>query len=393
MRNAAQTAGVSLLIVGNLIGAGILGIPILAGIAGFWPSLIFMIISCVAMTYSALILAKRSCEEKDALFNYPSLYARTLGRLGKHVATITNALVLYGLLTAYIAGGSIILAQLFGQENPSTWLILTFFSAMTIMTLSGMRFMEKCNALFIFVLWAAFIVMIIFGTQQASLVNLKHMDLAFLLLAVPMIVTGFHFHNLIPSIATHVNYDKKTLYSAIIIGMSLGLVMNLTWLFVGTAVIPLFGPDSLIHSYLNGIPASVPMNNIIHSHTFIIASMIFSLLAILTSYVANAMGLLGFTYDLSVNFLNIKNRWFYIVLTFIPPLLIAFSFEHIFLKAIAIVGGIGIITLFGVLPAIIDYQGREKKLIPVVAGAFFSVMLLVQIFLDLHIITFIPPVS
>ncbi|MCP3944629.1 MAG: hypothetical protein GY710_24560 [Desulfobacteraceae bacterium] len=391
MKSLALTFGVSLLVVANLIGAGILGIPILAGIAGFWPSLILMVLSCIAMMYSAIFLARRACEEKDPVFNYPSLYACQLGNLGKHVATITNALVLYGLMTAYIAGGSIILAQLFGMQHASTWLMILFFAFMTILTLTGIKFFEKCNYILMIVLWGAFIVMCFIGVGHSQASNLQHMDLAFLLLALPMIITGFHFHNLIPTLATHVKYDKKTLYTAIVIGMILGLIINTIWLYVATSVIPLTGEFSLVKCFSGGIPASIPMNQIIHSTTFISATMIFSMLAILTSYVGNGLGLLGFCEDLSRNYLKIERKWFIIALTFIPPLVIAFTFQDIFLKAIGIVGGIGIVTLFGILPAIIDFKTSNKKFIPVTFCLVFTVILVIQIVLDLHIIRFLPP--
>ena len=60
MQNSIKTLGITCLVTGNLIGAGILGIPVLAGIAGFWPSVGLMIISCIAMTYSAIVLVRRA---------------------------------------------------------------------------------------------------------------------------------------------------------------------------------------------------------------------------------------------------------------------------------------------------------------------------------------------
>jgi tyrosine-specific transport protein len=79
-----------------------------------------------------------------------------------------------------------------------------------------------------------------------------------------------------------------------------------------------------------------------------------------------------------------------ILLTFIPPLAIAFSFPHIFLTAIGIVGGIGIITLFGVLPSIIDYQHGAKKT-AILFLLLFTIVLIIQILLDTHVLQYFIP--
>ena len=229
--------------------------------------------------------------------------------------------------------------------------------------------------------------MIIIGDRHINLANLEHSNWAFLLLAIPMVVTGFHFHNLIPTLATHVKYNKKTLYIAITIGMLVGLIMNTAWLFVGVGNIPLLGHHSLEYCYATGMPANVAMDALIHSKIFVIASLLFSLLAILTSYVANGLGLVGFCKDFSVTYLKINNNWLPLLLTFVPPLAIAFSFPHIFLTAIGIVGGIGIITLFGVLPSIIDYQRGAKKT-AIFFLLLFGIVLIIQILLDTHVLQY-----
>lgn len=392
MKTIIKISGLTCLVTGNLIGAGILGIPILAGIAGFWPSVGLMIVSCIAMTYSAIVLARVACEKKDPIFNYPSLYAAQLGKFGKHIGTLTNALILYGLLTAYIAGGAIILAQLFGIAV-SIWLTFGFFALMTCLTLGGVKLFEKFNVFLMAILWTTFIIMIIIGDRHIDLANLEHSNWAFLLLAIPMIVTAFHFHNLIPTLATHAKYNKKILYIAVIIGMFIGLLMNTAWLYVGVGNIPLLGHNSLEYCYVNGIPATVPMDAIIRSKFFVIVSLLFSLLAILTSYVANGLGLVGFCKDFSLTYLKIKNKLFPLLLAFAPPIIIAFSFPHIFLSAIGIVGGIGIITLFGVLPSIIDYQHGAKKT-AMLFLLLFGIVLVIQILLDVHVLQyFIPSIS
>ena len=99
----------ALLIVGNLIGAGILALPIQTGGAGLIFSVAAMIVFCGAMYFSAVTLAREAVDARTDNFNYPSLYQRYLGRFGKWIAIVTNKLILYGLLTAYLSGGAAII--------------------------------------------------------------------------------------------------------------------------------------------------------------------------------------------------------------------------------------------------------------------------------------------
>ena len=52
-----QIVSIGFLIVGNLIGAGILALPINTGLSGFIPSLLGLFITSAAMYYSAIILS------------------------------------------------------------------------------------------------------------------------------------------------------------------------------------------------------------------------------------------------------------------------------------------------------------------------------------------------
>ena len=138
----------ALLVTGNLIGAGILGIPVLAGLCGAVPALLCMIVFCVAMYYSACVLSEESIASRSASFNLPSLYHRYLGNIGKWVAVAANMLILYGLLTAYLAGGSAILVQLFHLKSPIAVNVL-YFLIITLLTVAGMSIIRKCNAVLI----------------------------------------------------------------------------------------------------------------------------------------------------------------------------------------------------------------------------------------------------
>jgi len=51
----------------------------------------------------------------------------------------------------------------------------------------------------------------------------------------------------------------------------------------------------------------------------------------------------------------ILHKLLVVIITFLPPVIISVFFPNIFLKAIGIVGGIGIAILFGILPSIVFF--------------------------------------
>jgi tyrosine-specific transport protein len=50
-----------------------------------------------------------------------------------------------------------------------------------------------------------------------------------------------------------------------------------------------------------------------------------------------------------------------LALTFAPPLLIALVYPDIFLVALDVVGGVGIVVLFGILPTLIVLRDRARS--------------------------------
>ncbi len=58
--------------------------------------------------------------------------------------------------------------------------------------------------------------------------------------------------------------------------------------------------------------------------------------------------------------------WSSALLTFVPPLAVTIIYPQIFLTVLDIVGGLGVVVLFGLLPAMILFRraGQQKKLLP-----------------------------
>ncbi len=365
MGNRKEIFMIALLVVGNLIGAGILALPIQTGGAGLIFSLITMVLCCGAMYFSAVTLAQEAVEAKSASFNYPSLYQRHLGLTGKWVAVITNMFILYGLLTAYLCGGSAIIMNVFGIPSGNMlWQIATvlgLFAALSAFTMGGTKIVARYNGLLMVVLAVAFAAIVAIGATRIKLKREFFFNLQFLPIAVPVILTAFHFHNIIPSISTHLGWDMKAIKTSMGIGMGIGFLMNLIWVAVGIGVLPLvIGRYNIVYAFTHGLPATIPISEILKNPTFSLFATIFAIVAICTSYIANGMGLMDFNRDLLVHSAGKSGKVLLASLTFLPPLLIAVLFPHVFLKMIGIVGGVGIAVLFGVLPAIVYFKKSKS---------------------------------
>ena len=354
---------ISFLVVGNLIGVGILALPINTGLAGLGPAMIGMVVLGGAMFFSAVVLGKEAVASRKENFNLPSLYQQYLGTAGKWVAIFANMLILYGLLVAYLTGGASILANLFHIPADYNWLLtLVFFAIITWVALMNTGLILKYNTLIMVCLLVFFCLMVFMGETHVQTSHYTFADWGFLPATAPIIVTAFHFHNIIPTISTSLKWDFSLLWKTMLLGMILGFVMNALWIQTALGVLPLDDSvNSLLTSFHKNLPATVPMAQILGTPLFMIASLIFSLLAIMTSYLANSMGLMGFIQDMTENQMGITNRTLVIALTFIPPLAIALIWPEVFLQALNIVGGVGIVILFGILPSIIFLKKSKKS--------------------------------
>jgi len=80
--------------------------------------------------------------------------------------------------------------------------------------------------------------------------------------------------------------------------------------------------------------------------------------------------------------LHIQSRKAVVGLTFIPPLAIALIWQEVFLQALNIVGGVGIVILFGILPCIIFLKKADagwKKILGVLMLLLFLGCLVCEI--------------
>lgn len=94
--------GGMLLVAGSCIGAGMLALPILTGLAGFFPSLAMLFLAWAGMTFTAFLLIEINGWFSKRV-NLLSMTERTLGKAGRSAAWISYLFLFYTLLLSYIS--------------------------------------------------------------------------------------------------------------------------------------------------------------------------------------------------------------------------------------------------------------------------------------------------
>jgi len=384
----------AIIITGNMIGAGILALPINLGPAGLLPSVIGALIVWGAMTYCALIIARQPYLKENQNADLPTFFEKVLGKTGKYVSVGANLIIFYGLLTAYLAGVISVIVSWFDPTIPSWIILCIYFAVVTGFATKGDVFLKKGNTYFILTMWTFFIVMLALVVPNMQKGDVAAMDWGFFVSGLPILVVAFNFHNMVPTVARFLNHDRKAVTTAIWLGSGLGMIMTVVWTIAVMASLPMESTDgiSILAAFNLNQPATIPLDKMIQSPWFNKASLGFAVVAMSTAYIATGVALLSFIRDLTSGYkVNKLLAW---VIAFFPPLVVSIFFPNVFLKALNIVGGVGVGTLFGILPGMLLIKQGESGSLTKKIGyglvAFFFVVLVVEVMQETGMLR-IPP--
>ena len=296
------------IVAGNMIGAGILALPINTGLAGLLPALVGMLVLGGGMYFSALVLSNEAVAEKIEIFNYPSLYQKYIGATGKWVAILTNMLILYGLLVAYITGAAKIIGDIFQvPASQHIYIMIGFCLVVTLLTVLRTSLMLACMAGLVVFKVAAFGLMTAIAEPQIDVSHYQYANWAYLPATAAILVTAFHFHNIIPNICREMNWSLPIIWKTILLGMLAGFIMNLVWIQVSIGVLPMGAAENgLLWAFQHNLPATVPMSHVLPSRLFVLCGIGFAMVALTTAYMTNGLGLRSFMRDLLVNILGLR---------------------------------------------------------------------------------------
>ena len=382
---AGSILGGILLTVGSCVGAGMLGLPIVTGLCGYYPSILMFLIAWGYMTTTALLLVEVNSWHESHV-NILTMAHTCLGKTAKAICWVFYLFLFYSLLVAYISGSGNLLSTLSSQytryQIPPSIGALFFVLFFGWLIYLGTRKVDLCNRLLMLIKIASFVALVILGSKFVEKQNLLHSNLSKMVLPLPILITSFGFHNMIPSLNAYMKGDTKRVRISIFGGSLFTLVIYIVWQTIALGIIPLEGSNGILESLRVGKEAAQSIGAILQSSKVALFAQMLGFFAILTSFLAQALSVTHFLSDGFNIRRKTKENIGMCLLALIPPLILSFLFPDLFFKALGFAGGICAVILFGVMPVLMVIRGRYilKKQSPYKIKGGLPLLLLVLVF-------------
>ena len=339
-----KTVGSTLLVAGTMIGAGMLAMPLTSAGIGLTATVFLLIGLWAVLTFTALLFVELY-QTADSDAGIGTLAAQYFGKAGRIISTAVLIVFLYALIAAYVNGGGSLLMDLLpamGDKdtmNKIAVLVFTIFFGSFIVI--GTHSVDKINRVLFFVMIATFILVLALMLPNIKFDNLMAMpiDNALIISASPVFFTAFGFHGSIPSLNKYLDGNVKSLRIAILVGSGITLFAYFLWqlsthgLLSQNEFLQILREDAT----LNGLVKATL--EITQSPIIANAVKIFSTLALVTSFLGVALGLLECIEDLLKQSFNIHaGRMSLGLMTFIPPVLFSLFYPEGFILALGYAG-------------------------------------------------------
>jgi len=359
--------GSILLISGTSIGAGMLGLPVMTGFAGFFPTLILLFFLWIYMLVTAFLYLEANLAFPGNV-NLVTMASNTLGVFGKVTAWIVYLLLLYSLTAAYMAGSAPLfnnaIKYFTGYTLPSWAGPLPLLLIFGIFIYLGSKSADYINRFLMLSLVIAYFILAIFLPPHTDFNLLKHVDIRATLFGFPLIITSYGFHIIIPTLTNYMRHNVKKLKMALIFGSFIPFLIYILWEFLILGTVKLNGNNSLSQMYIEGQTSTGPLIdvliNVINKPWIARVANFFSFFAIITSFIGVTLSLADFLTDGFKIKRNKKGRFIACLLTFLPPLIFLYGYQRIFLKALQY-AGIFVAILLCILPALMIWRLPEAK--------------------------------
>ncbi|MDC0535075.1 amino acid transporter [Francisellaceae bacterium] len=361
--------GAALIITGTCIGAGMLVLPLITAACGFIISCILLFAIYALMTTTAFLIIEVNLSMPDGS-NFSTMAKKTCGSTGQIIAWLSFLLLMYALTAAYTAQGSSLLGQWLSAylninlpDSLESFIFIIVFGGFIY---TGTFAVDNLNKLLISVKGIAFIGLTIVIMPQISLKNLLQPtpNINLIWITLPLLITSFGYHTVLPSMRTYLKSDRKSLNSVILIGGSIPLIIYLIWEAITLGTIPLYGQYSFqyIASHGNDVTGLVQayheLYNIPIINTF---ATIFTNVAITTSFLGVTLSLFNFnqdTYNLDTH--KHFDKILAFIITYFPPFIFAVFYPDGFIIALGY-ASIFVAILLISMPAFMAWKVRSKQ--------------------------------
>ena len=347
----------TLLIAGTMIGAGMLGMPLVTVVSGFFPGAIMTLVVWFFMYITGL------CFSEAILWNRDGSNLLTISSkfFGKYLSYFSGGMFLflyYSLMVAYFAAGAPLLSsalEWLGVSLKGWKLFLMFGSIFSAIVFIGPRFIGRINVIMSVAMIFSWIALIGSGGDQVKKEYLLSHHFPSMLSAIPVLFSAFGFHNLLPSLSTYLKRDKRAIRLSIFWGTALSFLVYLVWQWLIIGAIP---KEILLETMQMGMPVTNAFESITGVAHFVIIGRFFAFFAITTSLLGVSFSMVDFLGDaLSISDRRGLRRLFLTILTFFPPIMMVTFKPNIFNEALGVAGGVGEAFLNGLIPVALMLAG------------------------------------
>lgn len=365
MPSSFRTLSGILLVIGTCVGAGMLALPVVTGIAGFWPAITVNLACCLFMMATGLLLLEAILWMEDGA-NVLTLADHFFGKWGKIVGGVSFLFLYYCLQVSYCAGGTPAFAQVIEQisgikiSGVTSYLIFAAFFGVIVYL--GASTVNRLNWILMTGLVVSYFLLIFIGSGQVNPQLLHHTDWTLSLAAMPTLFGAYGYQNLLPSLSTFLKRHILSLRLSVIFGTLLPFVIYSVWqwMIMGTMTL-----EQIQEADLRGEPITQALQNIVGSPWLRLLGEFFGFFALTTSLIGVSLSMVDFLGD----GLHIKRRvgWRRALLclaVFLPPALFAAANPDIFIEAIGVAGGYGEAVLNGLFPIAMVWVGRYYLKLP-----------------------------
>jgi len=359
--------GSVLIMIGQVIGAGMLALPLVSSSVGLVPALSVLFVAWMVMTVSQMYVLEVSLAMKNTECGFGSMAEKTLGIGGKIITFVVTSCLLYSLISMYIAGTSSILVRFLNSSLPDFVTTIAFTLIFGSVVFCGTRATDRVNRLLMSIKGGTLI------GATISLFPYIHKDY---LLLPPMSTTifgkqgfvsmvlvflsSFNACCIIPTLRTYNNDAPQRMKYIVFLGTIIPMVIYAGWLIAVLGVIPQIGPQSFIT--INGsvgelirVIVSLANNKLIF--VFITA---FANITMTVSFLTSSLALVDFLIDSFKLQTYRGGRLSATLLALVPPCMFAVFCPESFLSTLQC-AAISAIILAIILPTVMVYRLRNNS--------------------------------